>query len=257
MHGKTIRSQRKTIDPPPIRRTTRDTTREAAMNSKKALTIALLAISPFANAHVVGMNAALPPGTGDKLTAPTLSQWTHYGGGIAYLFAGTVTLDTPGAQPHTELAVGAQLNAYATTGSHQIVFGIATEAWAYPGSFSMLTGIEATTINMEADNPWRKIALWSTYKTRADIYYDDIPDDPANMNAQALRIESQPGTGFERGIVLSKYSLHRSRNEARPILIDLREVPVEDVLEWDLVAFPDGCRLRYRGGGRLTTFCPQ
>jgi len=227
------------------------------MRTKNALAIALLALSPLANAHISGMNAALPPGTSDKLAAPTLTQWTHHGGGIAYLFAGTVTLDTPGAPPHTELAVGAQLNAYATTGSHQMVFGIATEAWAYPGSHSMLTGIEATTINMEPDNAWRKIALWSTYKTRADIYYDQVPADPANINAQALRIESQPGTGFERGIVLSKYSLHPSRKESRPILIDLREVPADVVVGWDLIAFPDGCSLRYRGGGRLATVCPQ
>ena len=227
------------------------------MKTKNALAIALLAASPLASAHIIGMNAALPPGTGAKLTAPTLTQWTHYGGGIAYLFAGTVTLDTPGAAPHTQLAVGAQLNAYAMTGSHQMVFGIATEAWAYPGSHSMLTGLEATTINMEPDNAWRKIALWSTFKTRSDGDYDNVPSDPANINAQALRIESQPGTGFERGIVLSKYSLHPSRNESRPILIDLREVPAEAVIGWDLIAFPDGCRVRYRGGGRLVTVCPQ
>jgi hypothetical protein len=75
------------------------------------------------------------------------------------------------------------------------------------------------------------------------------------MNAQALRIESQPGTGFERGIVLGKDSLHASRNEPRPILIDLREVPSAALATWDLIAFPDGCRLRYAGGGRLDTVC--
>jgi hypothetical protein len=151
--------------------------------------------------------------------------------------------------------VGAQLNAYAARGSDQIVFGIATEAWSLPGSRSMLTGLEATAINMEPENPWRKISLWSTYKTRPDTLYDDIPADPTNMNAQALRIESQPGTGFERGIVLARYSLHPSRVEARPILVDLREVPSEAIAGWDLVAFPDGCRLRYAGRGRLSTVC--
>lgn len=225
------------------------------MTTARALTIALFALAPLAHADIPGMNAALPPGTAENVAGPTFAQWTHHGAGIAYLFAGTVTLDTPHSRPHSELAVGAQLNAYALPGSHQMVFGIATEAWAHPGSHSMLTGLEATTINMEPDNPWRKIAFWSTYKTRADIYYDQVPADPANLNAQALRIESQPGTGFERGIVLSKYSLHASRNEPRPILVDLREVPVESIFTWDLIAFPDGCRLRYRGGGRLATAC--
>lgn len=211
-------------------------------------------VAGIAHADLVGLNAATPPGS-DTRGGPVLSQWTHQGGGIAYLFAGTVALDTPGSPPHTELAVGAQLNAYANPGSHQIVFGIATEAWALPNSYSMLTGLEATAINMEPANPWRKISLWSTFKTRPDTAYDDVPADPANMNAQALRIESQPGTGFERGIVLAKHSLHASRNEARPILIDLREVPAAEIAGWDLVAFPDGCRLRYAGGGRLTAAC--
>jgi len=204
--------------------------------------------------QVVGLGSATPKGTEEKV-APTLSSWTHQGGGIAYLFAGTVALDTPRSRPHTELAVGAQLNAYAGPGSHQIVFGIATEAWALPGSLSMLTGLEATTINMEPENPYRKIALWSTFKTRPDARYDELPTDPANMNAQALRIESQAGTGFERGVVLAQHSLHASRTEPRPILLDLREVPTGALATWDLIAFPDGCRLRYAGHGQISTVC--
>jgi hypothetical protein len=215
---------------------------------------ALLITTVQVHADITGLGAAMPGGTQVR-AAPTVAEWTHQGGGIAYLFAGTVTLDTPGARPYTELAVGAQLNAYAAPGSHQIVFGIATEAWSLPGAHAMLTGIEATAINMEPENPWRKISMWSTYKTRPDTSYDDVPADPSNMNAQALRIESQPGTGFERGIVLARYSLHASRVEARPILVDLREVPAESIAGWDLVAFPDGCRLRYAGRGRLATAC--
>lgn len=226
------------------------------MAAVRTLGLALLALCSIAQADIVGLNSALPKGTEQK-QGPTLSSWTHSGGGIAYLFAGTVSLDTPSSLPHTELAVGAQLNAYAGPGSHQIVFGIATEAWALPGSLSMLTGLEATTINLEPSNPWRKIALWSTFKTRPDTKYDEVPSDPANLNAQALRIESQPGTGFERGVVLSKHSLHASRAEPRPILVDLREVPSDVVAGWDLIAFPDGCRLRYLGRGQVTTMCPQ
>jgi hypothetical protein len=196
--------------------------------------------------------AALP--THEDPPAIVLER-TQRGGGIGYLFAGNVTVDDPGAPPWTELAVGAQLNAHADRGSHQIVFGVATEAWAAPDSFSILTGIEATPINMEPDNPWPKVAVYATYKTRPDAGYDDVPSDPGNMNAQALRIESQPGTGFERGIVFSKHSLHASRNAARPILLDLREVPADTLAGWDLVAFPDGCRLRYAGHGRLAATC--
>ena len=219
-----------------------------------AVVAATLVMASSAHADITGLGAAMPRATQVR-AAPTIAEWTHQGGGIAYLFAGTVTLDTPNSAPYTELAVGAQLNAYAASGSDQIVFGIATEAWSLPGSRSMLTGLEATTINMEPDNPWRKISFWSTYKTRPDTLYDAVPADPANMNAQALRIESQPGTGFERGIVLARYSLHASRVESRPILVDLREVPSDSLAGWDLIAFPDGCRLRYAGGGRLSTVC--
>jgi len=217
------------------------------------LLVALLA-SASAHADVAGLAAAMPTGSQVR-SAPVISDWTHQGGGIAYLFAGTVSLDTPRSAPHTELAVGAQLNAYANPGSDQIVFGIATEAWSLPGSRSMVTGLEATAINMEPENPWRKISFWSTFKTRPDTRYYEIPSDPANMNAQALRIESQPGTGFERGIVLARYSLHPSRNEPRPILIDLREVPMDALATWDLMAFSDGCRLRYAGSGQLSAVC--
>jgi len=219
------------------------------MKTKNAVLLAgIIATMLAGGAHAQGI--AKPDGP-----PAVILERTQRGGGIGYLFAGNVVVDDPTAAPWSELAVGAQLNAHAAAGSHQIVFGAATEAWAAPGSFSLLTGIEATTINMEPANPWHKAAFFATYKTRPDSGYDDVPADPGNMNSQALRIESQPGTGFERGIVLSKYSLHASRNLERPILLDLREVPADAIATWDLIAFPDGCRLRYVGGGQLAVAC--
>lgn len=55
--------------------------------------------------------------------------------------------------------------------------------------------------------------------------------------------------------MFAKYSLHASRNESRPILLDLRDVPADTLAGWDLIALPDGCRLRYAGGGQFTTSC--
>jgi len=219
------------------------------MNTKQMIAVTLLAVAPLAAS---GQNIAANRPEGPP---SVILERTHRGGGIGYLFAGNVMLDDPTAPPWTELAVGAQLNAHANTGTHQIVFGIATEAWAAPGSHSVLTGIESTAINMEPANPWQKVSFFATYKTRPDAGYDDIPSDPGNINAQALRIQSQPGTGFDRGIVLAEHSLHASRNEPRPILIDLREVPSATLATWELFAFPDGCRLRYVGGGRFDTVC--
>ena len=125
------------------------------------------------------------------------------------------------------LTVGAQINAKNFAGVHQIVFGIATEAWAEPGSRSMLYGIEATTINREPDNPYRKVSMWSTFKNRTDTDYYNVPADPMNINSQALRIESQIGTGFERGVVFAPISLHVSPTMARPAAIDLSELAAD------------------------------
>ena len=143
------------------------------------------------------------------------------------------------------LTVGAQINAKNYAGVHQIAFGIATEAWAEPGSRSMLTGIEATTINREPDNPYRKISMWSTFKNRADTDYYNVPADPMNINSQALRIESQIGTGFERGVVFAPISLHASPTMARPAAIDLSELADTQIGEVDLIRIRTDVSLRY------------
>src|SRR5204863_7085669 len=91
------------------------------------------------------------------LTGPMIADWKPVRREAAYLFAGQVDRATAaGAPDWTVLTVGAQINAVNRRGVHQVVFGVATEAWAEQGSFSMLTGLEATTINREPDNPWRK-----------------------------------------------------------------------------------------------------
>jgi hypothetical protein len=191
-----------------------------------------------------------------NLHGPVLNFWNPTQTGIAYLFAGQLERsDDAGALPFTVLTVGAQINAVNRAGVHQGAFGIATEAWAEPGSFSMLTGIEATVVNLEPDNPWRKISFWSTFKNRPDTENFTVPTDPMNMGTQALRIESQQGTGYERGVVFAPISLHKSRNLVRPVAIDFAEVPLADLQAVDIMRFPDGCALVYLGQGRLGTRC--
>jgi len=189
-----------------------------------------------------------------EISAPLLNSWSPDRAGIAYLFAGNLDRQhDAGAAPWTVLTVGAQINAVNRSGVNQIAFGIATEAWAEHGSFSMLTGLEATTINLEPDNALRKISLWSTFKNRRDTDYYAAAGDPANMGSQALRIESQAGTGFERGIVFAAISLHPSRALARPVAIDFGEVPLGELKSSDVIRFPDGCALIYVGRGHLET----
>ena len=189
---------------------------------------------------------------------PVISSWNAAGKEIGYAFAGQVErVGDSQAAPWSVLTVGAQINSINHSGVNQVAFGIATEAWADFGSFSMLTGIEATTINREPDNPWRKISMWSTFKNRSDGEYLSPPADPANMNTQALRIESQPGTGFERGVVFAQISLHGSRNVARPVAIDFAEMDQATIEGIDVMRFPDGCSVVYIGHGHLGIRCDK
>jgi len=222
------------------------------MNKLTCIACALLLTTTTAAAADPDMTGAT------NFTGPVLTGWSPASTDIGYGFVGRVDryLDG-GAQPWSVLTVGAQIGVTNHAGINQVAFGIATEAWAAAGSFSMLTGLEATTINLEPENPWRKISLWSTFKNRPDTLYYLPPVDPANMDSQALRIESQPGTGFERGIVFAEVSMHASRKLARPAAIDFAEMSEPAVEGIDVMRFPDGCAVVYLGHGMLGTRCDK
>jgi hypothetical protein len=221
-----------------------------------AFALALATSSAHAANDVAGLGADM---TGADINAgAVLSTWNPSGPAVGYGFAALVDRYTDsGAQPWTAYTVGAEIVASNHSGVNQVAFGIATEAWADFGSYSMLTGLEATAINREPNNPWRKVSLWATFKNRPDTEYNSPPVDSANMNSQALRIESQPGTGFERGVVYAQASLHGSRNVARPVAIDFSEMDEAAVEGVDLIRFPDGCSLIYLGHGQLGTRCDK
>ena len=224
--------------------------------SARLLPVALALLLATTPAGAANLDADMAAGT--VYAGPVLSTWSPAGTDIGYGFAAQVErFADGGGKPWSVLTVGAQINATNHSGVNQVAFGIATEAWADFGSFSLLTGIEATAINREPNNPWQKVSMWATFKNRPDNEYSMPPVDAANMNSQALRIESQPGTGFERGIVFAQVSLHPSRNRARPVAIDLSEMDEATVEAIDLMRFPDGCTLVYLGHGQLTTRCDQ
>jgi hypothetical protein len=186
------------------------------------------------------------------------SFWSPKDQAIGYVMAGSVMRQpNPAVSDLTTFTVGAQINAGNAAGVNQGVWGIATEAWAYPGSRSPLVGIEATTINMEPVNPWPKVAFYATFKNRPDTAFDDAPNDPMNMHSQALRIEAQPGTGFERGIVFAQVSVEPSRTLARPVAIDFAEMDEATAEGIDVMRFPDGCSVVYLGHGTLGTRCDK
>lgn len=183
---------------------------------------------------------------------PARSQTIIYG--IAPIEV--IRWSSDGARFDSLVAVGAQVNASNGPGVPQIAFGIATEARAFPGSFSRLVGIEASAINQEPANSMRKIGAWLTFKNRLDVdYWTGFHLDPANENSQALRIEGETGTGWSRGVVFGSTALHRSRDQVRPAAIDFSELTLEQLGATDLIRFPDGCSLVYAGRGQLLTRC--
>jgi len=212
-------------------------------NLMLATTLTLLLNADCATSVDFGADVSQSP---TVLSGPLIVGWKPVNNQAAYLFAGQVDRATAGdARDWTVLTVGAQINAVNRRGVNQVVFGIATEAWAEKGSFAMLTGIEATTINREPDNPWRKISLWSTFKNRPDNEYGSPPLDPANMGSQALRIESQPSTGFERGVVFAPTALHASRALEFPVAIDLSEMSDAEIGSIDIIRIRKDVSVRY------------
>jgi len=184
------------------------------------------------------------------------SFWQPTGPDIGYLFAGFVTRKPNPAVPDmSTFTVGAQINAGNSAGVNQGVWGIATEAWAFSGSRSPLFGIEATPINMEPRNSEPKVAFYATFKNRPDSAYQLIPLDPMNVANEALRIDAQAGTGFERGITFGPNALSPSPARATPAAIDLSEMNLAAVQKADLIRFPDGCAVVYLGHGQLGTRC--
>jgi hypothetical protein len=166
---------------------------------------------------------------------------------IGYGFVANIDrYDTgPVLDPWTTGLVAGQFNATAKWGVNQWVFGVAAEAWADHGSFSMLVGGEFSVLNRNVDNPWRKWGTLITFKNRTDFEWDYPPPDPANLGSEAIHIGSQPKTGFERGIVFDTYSLHASSNVSRPIVIDLSAIPDDQIGQIDLIKIRTGVSLRY------------
>jgi hypothetical protein len=220
--------------------------RKSRTGVRNVLAAALLAVSLSAAAADM------------RIDGSYYSFWNPTGPDIGYGFAGFVM-----RQPNSDVAdlstftVGAQIGAGNVAGVNQGVWGIATEAWAYPGSHSPLFGIEATTINMEPANAWTKASFYATFKNRPDTQFEYQPQDPMNTNSQALRIEAQPGTGYERGIVFGPISMHASTKLARPVAVDFAEMDEAAVEGIDVMRFPDGCSLVYLGHGVLSTRCDK
>lgn len=170
-----------------------------------------------------------------------ISVWKPSVPGIAYGFAAGLTRTGGSAEPLRDFTVAAQLSAQNGPGVEQWAFGAATEAWALPGSRSILVGLESAVINEEPGNLYPKIAHNAVIKNRADVGVD--PGAPLNANSIAYWITAQPGTGFERGLVFHTQSLRATTS--RPVAIDLSDLPDSEIGQIDLIRIRKDVALRY------------
>ena len=177
----------------------------------------------------------------ERTPSAYITIWSPDQPGIAYGFAGGVTRVAGSSNAYTDFTIGAQLSARNGPGVDQWAFGAAVEAWALPGSRSVLVGIEATIVNEEPGNLRAKVANNAVMKNRPDGGAD--PGAPMNANSIAYRVTGQPGTGFERGLVFDGGSLVKA--SGRPAAIDLSAIPDDAIGDVDLIRIRSDVSLRY------------
>jgi len=169
------------------------------------------------------------------------SIYTTTAPGFAYGFAANIDRAGGSTLPLRDFTVAAQLSARNGPGVEQWAFGAATEAWALPGSRSILVGLEAAVINEEPTNRYPKVANNAVMKNRADGAAD--PGQPMNANSIAYWVSAQPGTGFERGLAFDAHAL--AMPGGRPAAIDLSDIPDDAIGAIDLIRIRKDVALRY------------
>ena len=200
--------------------------------AQRAMAVTLVAFAPSLS--------AVPP---EPAANPHsfITVWTPTAPGYAASFFTEATRSAGSALPLQDFTVAAQLVAKNGPGVHQWAFGVAAEAWAQPGSRSILVGLESAVINEEPTNVYPKVANNAVMKNRADGGSD--PGQPMNTNSIAYWITAQPGTGFERGLVFDGVSLKATGQ--RPAAIDLSDIPDSDIGAIDLIRIRKDVSLRY------------
>jgi hypothetical protein len=78
--------------------------------------------------------------------------------GVAIGFAADMLRSGGSADPLADYTVGALFSVRHGPGVSQWAFGMASEAWAKPGSHSLLVGVEVAIVNEEPGNLMPKIA---------------------------------------------------------------------------------------------------
>lgn len=178
--------------------------------------------------------------------APDGFQYFNGGGSFYTVFdtdradetAGFATLIT--RKDGSANTVGGQFNAHSLAGPGT-VWGIATEAVAKDNHKGPLIGIEA----LVADETTNIFGRGTAPKIAVNAVYKSLHPD-ANQNSIGLWFTAYTNNGFETGIKFDRVSLKASavKNAA---VIDLSEIPLDDLKNMDLIRLPNGKALRWDG----------
>ena len=160
--------------------------------------------------------------------------------GLAFGYASDM-MRLAGTSELADMTIGAIFSVRHPRDVHQWALGAVTQVWAQPGSRSILVGFESAVANEEPANPYPKIAVNAVFKNRADN--QPSPGAPYNAHSIAYWVSAQPGTGFERGLVFDRDSL--AAVGRRPAVIDLSELPDEQIGAVDLIRIRKDVALRY------------
>jgi hypothetical protein len=191
-------------------------------------------------ASLLSVAAALAP-VARADPPPYVSVWQPTQPGLANAYVGGLHRIGGSAESLRDFTVAAQFTAQNGAGVHQWAFGLASEAWALPGSRSILVGIESAVVNEEPANAYPKIAVNAVMKNRADQGVD--PGAASNANSIAFWVSAQTGTGFERGLVFDRHAL--AMPAGRPAAIDLSDIPDDQIGQIDLIRIRKDVSLRY------------
>ena len=186
--------------------------------------------------------AALLAASSACLAQAYVAHWNPTSPGISYGFVAGLTRVAASASPLQDYTVAAQLTARNDRGVDQWAFGVAAEAWALPGSRSILIGMETAVINEEPSNAHPKVALNAVFKNRPD----GAPDPGAAMNENSIAYwtTAQSGTGFQRGLVFDRGALFTGGAQ-RAAAIDLSDLSDEEIARVDLIRIRRDVSLRY------------
>lgn len=181
------------------------------------------------------------PSRAEDLVTPSATQ--TYGTQVLSARGAFIAPKPTGEYDKFAFTVGAQINGW-SEGGRGIVWGIATEAVALPGSRDWLVGLESLVVNADPNNVSWLTGVHAVIGCRTwEMVVMGRPClGPNNIQSRAMWITAAtPDTGWESAIKLAPDSLLSMPGRPKPTVIDLRDVPDAKLKGWCLIATATRC----------------